>query len=515
MVKIEPYIVINRRVCSKCARNVAMLASLDPNICHDCHNSTVKIYRDITDDNFENYPLKEANSGQCAKTLLFLCARESGNNWKIKEDYFEKLFKAFNRSGWKNGRYGGRNRPGYPRGLELVGKFASVGSATSPLSAMHTPTCNQEADVYTLNMLQDAIINAYWPGHIIQKAISHPANLCVCHQDLFVSYETNVLAADLRNAILGDLQFLAISMLATLQLNKAERGRYVYQENDTITGSQSLIQVEVPADGYNIFIKFTELRKPGTYGDHPSIAAFSSKFKVAVKIYRPNGSHTLVECSGNVHKDVMIAYNEVNHYCSLVVDIDDERQENFSTLMQPSSQGLTLPVRPLVHSASEQCQIASFSIQLPSLNNDLMAGTADGSHYMSALSNSFENMTDMQQLGHSSNSGLDSSFTSIPVCSSPTGNDSKESGVKSFPTSQPLPNALLFQNGMLWNGSAWVDWFDAAMNPSSSESRQTPSPSTEKSGNVSRSRCDSKSSQSSSSIDTSRNEIDQPKAGEC
>ncbi|EFX61570.1 hypothetical protein DAPPUDRAFT_272740 [Daphnia pulex] len=33
-------------------------------------------------------------------------------------------------------------------------------------------------------MLQDAIINAYWPGHIIQKAISHPANLCVCHQDL-------------------------------------------------------------------------------------------------------------------------------------------------------------------------------------------------------------------------------------------------------------------------------------------------------------------------------------------
>ncbi|EFX63989.1 hypothetical protein DAPPUDRAFT_267277 [Daphnia pulex] len=97
----------------------------------------------------------------------------------------------------------------------------------------------------------------------------------------------------------------------------------------------------------------TELRKPGTYGDHPSIAAFSSKFK----IYRPNGSHTLVECSGNVHKDVMIAYNEVNHYCSLVVDIDDERQENFSTLMQPSSQGLTLPVRPLVHSASEQCQI--------------------------------------------------------------------------------------------------------------------------------------------------------------
>jgi hypothetical protein len=100
MVEIEPYIVINRRVCSKCARNVAMLASLDPNICHDCHHSTVKIYRDITDENFENYPLKEANSGQCAKTLLFLCARKSGNNWKIKEDYFEKLFKAVNRRGW-------------------------------------------------------------------------------------------------------------------------------------------------------------------------------------------------------------------------------------------------------------------------------------------------------------------------------------------------------------------------------------------------------------------------------
>jgi len=77
----------------------------------------------------------------------------------------------------------------------------------------------------------------------------------------------------------------------------------------------------------------------------------------------------------------------------------------------------------------------------------------------------------------------------------------KVCGVKSFPTSQPLPNASLFQNGMLWNGSAWVDCFDAAMNSSSSESRQTPSPSTEKSDNVSRSRCDSKSSQSSSSIE--------------
>jgi hypothetical protein len=47
----------------------------------------------------------------------------------------------------------------------------------------------------------------------------------------------------------------------------------------------------------------------------------------------------------------MIAYNEVNHYYS-VVDID-KRQENFSTLMQPSSQGLTLPVRLLAHSASD------------------------------------------------------------------------------------------------------------------------------------------------------------------
>jgi hypothetical protein len=60
---------------------------------------------------------------------------------------------------------------------------------------------------------------------------------------------------------------------------------------------------------------------------------------------------------------------------------------------------------------------ASLSIQLPSLDNDLMAGTADGIHYMSALSNSFDDMTDMQQLGNISNCGLDSSFTSIPICS--------------------------------------------------------------------------------------------------
>ncbi|EFX68273.1 hypothetical protein DAPPUDRAFT_114724 [Daphnia pulex] len=179
----------------------------------------------------------------------------------------------------------------------------------------------------------------------------------------------------------------------------------------------------------------TELRKPGTYGDHSSITAFSSKFKVAVRIYRPNGNHTLEECPGSVHNDVMIAYNEVNHYYS-VVNIVDDRQENFLTLMQPSSQGLTPPIRPLVHSASEQCQIASFSIQRPSLDNDLMAETADGSHFTSALSNSFEDMTNMQQLEPNSNCGLNISFQSIPL--GPSGGNGDPGPTTTYTTTGPL-----------------------------------------------------------------------------
>jgi hypothetical protein len=69
-----------------------------------------------------------------------------------------------------------------------VGKFASAGSATSPISSMNHPTCKQEKDVYTLNMLQDSIINAYRPGHIILIAMSQPANFCVCHRDLVLIF---------------------------------------------------------------------------------------------------------------------------------------------------------------------------------------------------------------------------------------------------------------------------------------------------------------------------------------
>lgn len=90
--------------------------------------------------------------------------------------------------------------------------------------------------------------------------------------------------------------------------------------------------------------------------------------------------------------------------------------------------------------------------------------------------------------------------------------DSDNSGGKSFQTSQPLSIKPLFKNGMLWNGSTWVDWLDDAMDSSFSESRQTPSKSTEKTGKVSRSsRSASKSSQSSStSIETRRKETDYP-----
>lgn len=138
-----------------------------------------------------------------------------------------------------------------------MGKFASISSGRVPLSAMNIATLNQPKDVLTLNMLTDAIINAYRPGDIILIAMSQPASLCTGHQDLvrdisgsvplyiyrlitvFVAqeqfirelfergipqsglyfhcrglrsldgateaYETNVLAADVRNAILNNM----------------------------------------------------------------------------------------------------------------------------------------------------------------------------------------------------------------------------------------------------------------------------------------------------------------------
>jgi hypothetical protein len=95
----EPYIEINRLICSKCARKVSLLLSVDPKICIDCKNSIVSIYRDITDINYLNYPLNEVISGQRAKTLLFLCARKSNTSQPIKEGYFETLFDSVINSG--------------------------------------------------------------------------------------------------------------------------------------------------------------------------------------------------------------------------------------------------------------------------------------------------------------------------------------------------------------------------------------------------------------------------------
>jgi hypothetical protein len=82
------------------------------------------------------------------------------------------------------GPFGQVNQPGYPKRIQLVGKFASISSGRVPLSAMNIATLNQPKDVLTLNMLTDAIINAYRPGDIILIAMSQPASLCTGHQDL-------------------------------------------------------------------------------------------------------------------------------------------------------------------------------------------------------------------------------------------------------------------------------------------------------------------------------------------
>ncbi|XP_046650956.1 uncharacterized protein LOC124342029 [Daphnia pulicaria] len=137
--------------------------------------------------------------------------------------------------------------------------------------------------IHSMFMLQDSTINAYRPGHIILIAMSQPANFCVCHRDLetfirelfergipqealfiycygldtstakTLSYETIVLAADLRNAILANLPrygirpaisgyLYACNKAENQRFNTPERGRYTYEEKDTTTTSQCLIQ---------------------------------------------------------------------------------------------------------------------------------------------------------------------------------------------------------------------------------------------------------------------------------
>jgi hypothetical protein len=141
-----------------------------------------------------------------------------------------------------------------------VGKFASAASALAQLSTIHITTETQEKDVYILNVLKDAIINAFWPGHIVLIGMTSNEFLCwspgFCNLFLFLpkavslkfwgiyiffhlslelfigellergiqqealfffcyglstaygktkNYETNVLAVDLRNAILGNV----------------------------------------------------------------------------------------------------------------------------------------------------------------------------------------------------------------------------------------------------------------------------------------------------------------------
>jgi hypothetical protein len=51
---------------------------------------------------------------------------------------------------------------------------------------MSLPTHQQEADVATLNMLTEYIINAYRPGDVILIATSQPASFCIGHQDLVI-----------------------------------------------------------------------------------------------------------------------------------------------------------------------------------------------------------------------------------------------------------------------------------------------------------------------------------------
>lgn len=105
------------------------------------------------------------------------------------------------------------------------------------------------------------------------------------------------------------------------------------------------------------------------------------------------------------------------------IDAMQERQRNYSPLSSSSSLQLTPPVRPLAHPATTQSPPAPSAIQSSSINNNLMAGTADGSHWMSrsSSSTSMDKMSELRLLGPNSKGGMDHSFRSTSsLGSSPT-----------------------------------------------------------------------------------------------
>ncbi|XP_046450293.1 uncharacterized protein LOC124198484 isoform X3 [Daphnia pulex] len=105
------------------------------------------------------------------------------------------------------------------------------------------------------------------------------------------------------------------------------------------------------------------------------------------------------------------------------IDAMQERQRNYSPLSSSSSLQLTPPVRPMAHPATTQSPPAPSAVQPSSINNNLMAGTADGSHWMSrsSSSTSMDKMSELRLLGPNSKGGMDHSFRSTSsLGSSPT-----------------------------------------------------------------------------------------------
>ena len=82
------------------------------------------------------------------------------------------------------GRFGGKNRPGYPMPMTLVRKFASVSSARAPLSSMHKRCKDQPDTVFTLGVLVDVVAFCYRPGDIFIVAMNTPTQFCVGHRDV-------------------------------------------------------------------------------------------------------------------------------------------------------------------------------------------------------------------------------------------------------------------------------------------------------------------------------------------
>jgi hypothetical protein len=90
--RLKPYVINNGPLCSFCDRRVYKLMQSEPATCYGCEKRIVTKYRIITEHNVRCYAPPEDKATRPAKTLVFMCARMSGESEKLPEGVFDTIW---------------------------------------------------------------------------------------------------------------------------------------------------------------------------------------------------------------------------------------------------------------------------------------------------------------------------------------------------------------------------------------------------------------------------------------